>query len=201
MNKLSVTQEEVTQTHDWSLNDIITEKFSYGELLDMIQQKEWELLQEELSTIRETYPTYEIEHNMNPLAIFSDLFNLVGKPARVLSKEYEENVWKIQKDSVAQGIYFQQHNNNEPFNLEVKNYPSTLAPILRPAKMNPVLDTEMDNSSAGQSGSIWPCNVFSTNPNQRLFKKKKQLLYGPGESVWKTRHIDRIIGYTMRDIY
>lgn len=199
MHKSSVTQEEISKTHDWSLNDIITEKFSYGELLDMIQAKEWELLQDELSDIRNTYPTYEVEHNLNPLAIFSDLFNLVGRPARALAKEYEDNVWKIHKDSVAQGIYYQDHNNNEPFNLQTTSYPSTLDPILRPAKLMPVLDTEMDNSSAGQSGSLWPCSVFSTNPNQRMFKKKKQLIYGPGDSVFKINLLDRIIGYTMKD--
>lgn len=140
MIKLSVTQEEITKTHDWAFNDIIA-NFAYGELLDMIQQKEWELLQGELASIRETYPVYEVEHNLNPLAVFSDLFTLVGKPARVLAKEYEENVWKIHKDSVTQGIYYENRTEGVPHSQELKNYTDTLVPILRPANKTQVVSS------------------------------------------------------------
>lgn len=100
-------------------------------------------------------------------------------------------------------IYYQDHNNGQPFDLQTKSYDDMLVPIVQSASKEVMLtlDTEMDNSGESGHGSLVPSNSMNTKSQNRMFYKNKERILGPNESVHKTRHIDKIIGYTMQDIY
>ena len=195
--KFAVTppiSEVSSNTTEWDPSFEIYPNFTYGHFLDLVKDRNWDVLSEQLSTINTQVESYDVHHNLNPLAIYHDL--QMGKPGMSLVKEYEQNVWGHHKDSDMYSFNRTPSGQDQPFEIEPSKVVDTdaYATVLQ-AKVG--LDIEMDNSIAGGHGSIAPCDGFETNTGPSVRKQKNiRSPYLVKENSVKC--VDKI-GYSVKD--
>lgn len=130
-----ISVENIKHTQDWE-KDKKLNGGTYSDFLRLVREEDWETVKHALDMIKQSASSHDFHHNLNPLAIFGELFKEYGKGVLSIIKEYEDKVWSFHKDSVFNdGLYFTDRNQGQPFDLEPVRgpYPNGLVPIIKSA--------------------------------------------------------------------
>lgn len=197
---MRIALQEVTDTKEWGMEDVLHSNLTYENFLDLVKLKKWDKIREIVDNLKATVSSHDFHHNLNPLAIFSDLSKEIGRKALGLVKEYEQEIWTMHKDSVfTEGIYYTDRNDSgEEFEIKPSTLQDnrTLVPVNREGSFADVLqqikkkisyneceilkdlqDLEIENSETGGHGTLAPTTMIEMNPGNRA--KPKRLDRGP----------------------